>query len=56
LLNGTKTVTLFRIRPELVVERPPQKGQSSYSLEVGMDDLQKLGALLARLAPPKDCQ
>jgi len=55
LLSGTKTVTLFRIRPDLVVERPPQKGQSSYSLEIGLDDLQGIGALLARLQPPKGC-
>src|SRR5882672_5099480 len=32
LLNGAKPVALFRVRPELVVERPQEKGQSSYSL------------------------
>ena len=55
LLSGTRTVTLYRVRPDFVVERAPGKGQSSYSLAIGEADLPRLGALLARIPPAKDC-
>jgi hypothetical protein len=55
LLSGTKTVTLFRVGQEHVVERSPGKGQSTYSLVVGRDDLPKLHKLLTEIPPAKDC-
>jgi hypothetical protein len=55
LLSGTRTVALFRVRPELVVERPQEKGQSSYSLAIGPADLPRIGALMTAIPPAKDC-
>ena len=55
LLSGTRTVALFRVRPELVVERPQGKGQSSYSLAIGQADMPRINALLAGIPPAKDC-
>ena len=55
LLSGTRTVALFRVRPELVVERPQGKGQSSYSLAVDRADLPGISALLTAIPPAKDC-
>jgi hypothetical protein len=56
LLRGPRTVALFRIRPELVVERAQEKGQATYSLDTTEADLPKVTALLAAIAPAKDCQ
>jgi hypothetical protein len=56
LLSGTKTVTLFRVGAEQVVERSPGKGQSTYSLAAGPAELPKLRKLLTELPPAKDCQ
>jgi hypothetical protein len=56
LLSGTRTVALFRVRPELVVERPQGKGQSSYSLAIGQGDLPRIGTLLTGIPPAKDCR
>jgi len=56
LLSGTRTVALFRVRPELVVERPQEKGQSSYSLETGQADLPVISALLTGIPPAKNCR
>lgn len=55
LLGGTRTVTIFRIRPDFVVERPQGKGQSIYSLAVSQADLPRISALLAAVPPAKDC-
>ena len=55
LQSGTKTVTLFRVGTEHVVERAPGKGQSTYSLAVGHADLPTVHTLLAGIHPPKDC-
>jgi len=55
LLSRTKTVTLFRVGTEHVVERSPGKGQSTYSLSVGHADLPTIHTLLAGIPPPKDC-
>ncbi len=55
VVSGTKTVSLFRIGTEAIVERPQGKGQSVYSLEVGPNDMPRIGPLLANLPPPKDC-
>jgi len=56
LLSGSRPVALFRVGPELVVERPQEKGQSSYSLAIGQADLPRINTLLAGLAPAKDCK
>ena len=56
LLSGARTVALFRVRPELVVERPQEKGQSSYSLEIGQADLPVINALLMGIPPAKNCR
>lgn len=55
LLSGTKTVTLFRIGAEAVVERAPGKGQSTYSVTIDPADLPRIGPLLKNIPPPKDC-
>ncbi len=55
LLKGDRTMTLFRISPEAVVERPSGKGQSVHSLAVGPGDMPTIGPLLAGITPPKDC-
>ena len=55
LLRGERTVSLFRVRPDFVVERPPEKGQSSYSLALGEADLTRISALLTAIPPAKDC-
>lgn len=56
LLSGTRTVTLFRVQPEFVVERAQGKGQSSYSLAIGQADVPSIDALLTRIPPAKDCK
>ncbi len=55
LHSETRTVTIFRIRPDFVVERPQGKGQSIYSLAVNQADLPRISALLAAIPPAKDC-
>ena len=55
LLQGTKRVGEFRVRPEHVVERPVEKGQSIYSIAIDRDDVPGLSKLLAEIAPAKDC-
>jgi len=55
LLRGDKTVSLFRVGIEHVVERAPGKGQSTYSISVGPAEAPKIHALLATIPPPKDC-
>ena len=58
LLRGEKKVVgEFRIRPDGMIERPVEKGQSSYSLLITRDDLPKISKLLEGIAPMnhKDC-
>ncbi len=55
LLNDTKTVALFRVKPDLVVERPQKKAQSSFSLEIADTDMPRISALLTEIPPAKDC-
>lgn len=56
LLSGTRTVALFRVRQDFVVERAQAKGQSSYSLAIGQADVPSIDALLTRIPPAKDCK
>jgi hypothetical protein len=53
LLAGEKQVAQFRVRPDMIVERPVEKGDSSYSLKLGETDLPHLAKLLAEI--PKRC-
>ena len=56
LLSGSRPLALFRVRPDLVVERPQEKRQSSYSLAIGEADLPGVISLLTRIPPATDCQ
>ena len=53
LLKGTKQVGQLRVTAEYVVERPVEKGQSSYNLAVGDADIPRLRRMLAEILPPK---
>lgn len=55
LIGGDRTVSLFRISPEAIVERAPGKGQSTYSIAIDQADVQRIGPLLTKIPPPKDC-
>ena len=55
LLSGEKTIGIFRVGTEYVVERPTEKGQSSYSLALDRADLPNLRKHLAEVVPAK-CQ
>jgi hypothetical protein len=53
LLDKGKPVGLFRLTPDVVVERPSEKGQTSYSLAVTDTDTPRLRRLLTEIAAPK---
>ena len=53
LLEKGRQVLLYRVRPEVIVERAFGKGQTSYSLPITDADLPRLGKLLAEITPPK---
>jgi hypothetical protein len=55
LVRGERTLTLFRVRPDFVIERAPGKGQSTYSLAIDAADLPRISALLSGIPPAKDC-
>lgn len=55
LLNGSKTVTYFRIRPEYVVERAQDSKVPTYNLQITEADLPKLKKFLAAVPPSKTC-
>jgi hypothetical protein len=54
LLAGEKQVALFRMRPDMIVERPAEKGESSWSLRLADTDLPRLRQVLAEA--PKKCE
>jgi hypothetical protein len=54
-LSGKKTVGHFRVRPETVVDRQVEKGQSTYSLDVNAADLPRLNKMLAEIPPARTC-
>ncbi len=58
LLRGEKRIGEFRIRPDGIVERPVEKGQSSQSLALAPGDLPRIARLLTEIGPmkDKDCQ
>jgi hypothetical protein len=55
LLQGTRRVGEFRIRTDLLVERPVERGQATYNLDVAEADLPAIASLLAAIPPAKDC-
>lgn len=56
LLSGTRTVALFRVRQDFVVERAQGKGQSSYSLAIDQADAPRINTLLTGIPSAKDCK
>jgi hypothetical protein len=55
LMVKEKTLTLFRVRPEYVVERTGDKDPSSFTAVVDQTDLPKLRQMLTEITPGK-CQ
>jgi len=55
LLNGKKPVTVFRVRPEYVLERAQDKAVPTYNLQVTDTDLPTIRKLLTDVPPSKDC-
>ena len=55
LLDGTKPVATFRVRPDVVVEKPVEKGGSTYSLKVADTDMPVLTKLLGEIPIVKKC-
>lgn len=56
LLNGNKTITYFRIRPEYVVERAQDSKVPTYNLQITEADLPKVRELLKDVPPSKTCE
>lgn len=56
LMAGTKTVAMFRLTADYVVERPVEKGQTSSALAIGESDLPALRKVLAQDTPPAKCR
>ena len=54
-LSGKKTIGHFRVRPEALVDRQVEKGQSAYSLELSAAELPRLHKALAAIAPARTC-
>ena len=55
LRGENKRVAEFRVTPAAVVERPVDKGQGSYSIDVTQADLPELMRHLGEIQPAKDC-
>ena len=55
LMNGTKTITYFRIRPEYVVERAQDLRVPTYNMQITEAELPVLRKLLTEVPPSKDC-
>jgi hypothetical protein len=56
VMHGDKTVTVFRVRPEYVLERAHDKAVPTYNLQVGETDLPQLRKLLGESPPSKTCE
>jgi hypothetical protein len=56
LLAGEKQVALFRLRPDMIVDRPVEKGDSSYSAKLADGDLPQLRKVLAEAPASKTCE
>ena len=55
LLHGDKLITIFRLRPEYVLERAQDKAVPSYSMQITEADLPTIRKLLNEVPPSKDC-
>jgi hypothetical protein len=55
LLHGDKPLTVFRVRPEYVLERAQDKSVPTYSMQITEADLPTIRRLLADVPPSKDC-
>jgi hypothetical protein len=53
LLKSGKPLGTYRVRPDYVVERPVEKGESIYSFVVGEADLPRIRKLLSEIPPAK---
>lgn len=53
LIGEKKTLAMFRLAPGHLVERPLEKGQSSFSLILGDTDVPELRKLLMEIPPPR---
>jgi hypothetical protein len=54
-LGGKKTLGHFRVRPEALVDRQIEKGQSAYSLDLNAAELPRLGRMLGEIPPARTC-
>jgi hypothetical protein len=55
LMAGKKRVGEYRLTPQLIVERPVDKGQVVQNLAIDPSDLPQLNQLLSEIQPAKDC-
>jgi hypothetical protein len=55
LMSGSAKAAEFRVSPEYVVERPLEKGESSYSLAVTQADRPQIAKLLGEVPASKKC-
>ena len=55
LMSGKQTLTTFRVKPDTVVERVPEKGGQAtyYTLAIGEDDIPLISKLLQDAPPPR---
>jgi hypothetical protein len=51
-MSGQRRVAELRVRPDMVVERPVEKGQSAYTLLVEPADIARISEHLKKAAPP----
>jgi len=55
LMAGTVRLAMFRVGPQYVVERPLEKGDSSYSLAVTEADRPQIAKLLTEVPAGRQC-
>ena len=55
LMHGAKPLTVFRLRPEFVLERAQDKDVPSYNLQIAETDLPKIRQLLKDVPPSTVC-
>lgn len=55
LMAGKKRVGEYRVTPQLIVERPVDKGQVVQNLAIDPSDLPQLNQMLTEIQPAKDC-
>jgi hypothetical protein len=54
LLHGDKLLTVFRVRPEYVLERAHDRSVPTYSMQISETDLPTIRKLLTEVPPSKD--